>query len=520
MKKTKVMCLIICFCMLLLLISCAETAESESSALSEEAESTVGDENVSCSEYQNSKGEYIAKTSGKRYDGQTITFLTCGEKLISESEIVENIQTYEDGADCTYPQIINDDLRIRAETLERELGLKLEEIQLHSPVRKNGEMLQAVIRGNISSTLEYQVVVPCLYDGASLAVQGHLHNLLGIDGLQMDAPWWNKEFNESMTYANQLYFSIGDIGLVNKANTAALFFNFDLWKKHGLTEKYGGTPYELVEGGKWTMDLVFEAARAMKNDITGDGIVDYKDEYGWSGQLDDMWSIFFGSGEKIASADGDGYPSITMYNERSNRVMERLQEFMQSEEHVSANDYFNVTASPVDLTRDAFISGRALFFNDVVGTVALLGDMEQHFGVVPEPKYNEDQDDYYSLVNPWGSTCFAIPASVPEDQLTMVADALNVLGASSKNTIAKDYQEVVLSYMKTRDDESARMINEYILPTRACDVGMVYQWGGLDVMLQDMASKPIGSFASQFETKKAVAEMAMNKTIKFYKSHE
>jgi hypothetical protein len=102
----------------------------------------------------------------------------------------------------------------------------------------------------------------------------------------------------------------------------------------------------------------------------------------------------------------------------------------------------------------------------------------------------------------------------------MVADALNVLGASSKNTIAKDYQEVVLSYMKTRDDESARMINEYILPTRACDVGMVYQWGGLDVMLQDMASKPIGSFASQFETKKAVAEMAMNKTIKFYKSHE
>ena len=89
MKKTKVMCLIICFCMLLLLISCDETAESESSALSEEAESTVGDENVSCSEYQNSKGEYIAKTSGKRYDGQTITFLTCGEKLISESEIVE-----------------------------------------------------------------------------------------------------------------------------------------------------------------------------------------------------------------------------------------------------------------------------------------------------------------------------------------------------------------------------------------------------------------------------------------------
>ena len=515
MKITKILCLILCFCMLTALVACSESTETESVA-----DSSATDEAVSYSEYQNEKGEYIAKTSGKRYDGQTITFLTCGEKKIYESEIVENIQTYEDGADCTYPQIINDDLRIRAETLERELGLKLNEMQLHSPIRKNGEMLQAVIRGNMSSTLEYQVIVPCLYDGATLAAQGHLHNLLGIDGLQMDAPWWNKEFNESMTYANQLYFSIGDIGLVNKANTAALFFNFDLWKKHGLTEKYGGTPYELVESGKWTTDLVFEAARAMKKDITNDGIVDYKDEYGWSGQLDDMWSIFFGSGEKIASADKDGYPAITMYNERSAKVMERLQEFMQSEEHVSANDYFNVTESPVDLTREAFISGRALFFNDVVGTVARLGNMEQHFGVVPEPKYDKNQDSYHSLVNPWGSTCFAIPTSVPTEQLTMVADALNVLGASSKNTVAKDYQEIVLSYMKTRDDESARMINDYILPTRACDVGMVYQWGGLDILLQEMAAKPLGSFSSQFDSKKASAELALDKTVDFYKENE
>jgi hypothetical protein len=161
-----------------------------------------------------------------------------------------------------------------------------------------------------------------------------------------------------------------------------------------------------------------------------------------------------------------------------------------------------------------------LFFNDVVGTVARLGNMEQHFGVVPEPKYDEDQDSYYSLVNPWGSTCFAIPVCVPAEQLTMVADALNVLGASSKNTSAKDYQEVVLSYMKTRDDESARMINDYILPTRACDVGMVYQWGGLDILLQEMASKPLGSFSSQYNSKKTVAETALKNTIDFYKEKE
>ncbi len=510
--------LLLAFVLATALASCEEAGVNESSLSSETEEESISE--VSRSEYQNEKGEYVGKTSGKRYDGMTITFLTCGETQTYESEIVENIDTYENGARQTYPQMINDDLRIRAEILERELGLTLEEIQVYSPTRKNGEMFQEVVRGNLSSTQDYQIVVPCLYDGASLAVAGHLYNLLSLDGLQLSAPWWNQEFNESMTYAGQLYFTVGDIGLVNKANTAALFFNYELWDKYGLDEKYGGTPYDLVREGKWTSDLVFEAARAMNDDKNGDGIVDYRDEFGWSGQLDDMWSIFFGSGEKIASADGNGYPTITMYNERSAKVMERLQEFMQSDEHVSANDYFNVTSSPVDLTRGAFIDGRALFFNDVVGTVARLGDMEQHFGVVPEPKYDVNQADYYSLVNPWGSTCFAIPTSVSKDKLEMVVDALNVLGASSKNTIAKDYQETVLTYMKTRDDESAEMINDYILPTRACDIGMVYQWGGLDILLQEMAAKTVGTFASEFEKKQSSAETALQNTLDFYKKHE
>lgn len=512
LQKIFALLMVLCLALSFVLVSCGESENEEASA--ETSAPPV-------SEFQNGEGEYVGKTSGNRYDGKTLTVLTCGEQQVYESEILPNVKTYEDGARQTYPQIINDDLRERAARLKTELGLELEELPVHSPTRKNGEMLQAIVQGNLSSTTDYQIVVPCLYDGATLAVEGHLYNLLGLDGLQMDAPWWNLEFTESMTYAGQLYFAIGDIGLVNKANTAALFFNYELWDSYGLDEKYGGTPYDLVRDGKWTVDVVYEAATVMSNDLNRDNKIDYRDEYGWSGQLDDMWSIFFGSGEKIAKSDADGYPMITMFNDRSAKVMQSLQEFVQNKKcYVSANDYFGVTNSPVDLTREAFITGRALFFNDVVGTVSLLGDMEQHFGVVPEPKFNEEQTDYYSLVNPWGSTCFAIPQCVVGEDLTMVVDALNVLGAVSKNTVDKDYQETVLSYMKTRDDDSAEMINKYILPNRACDIGMVYQWGGLDVMLQNMAYQTVGTFASNFDAKKDAAQAALERAIDFYKSNE
>ncbi|MBQ8895363.1 MAG: hypothetical protein IJY88_01035 [Clostridia bacterium] len=516
MKLTKIVCLMLIAVFLCSALLCGcENNEEESSA------PEVSDSRKPVSEYQDADGEYVAKTSGKRYDGKTITFLTCGESVVYESEILPNTVYYEEGASQTYPQIINDDLKIRAEQLELQLGLKLEEIQYYSPTRKNGEMLQYVMQGSLSSTEDYQVVVPCLYDGASLSLGGHLYNLRDLEGLQIDAPWWNAEFNESMTYAGQLYFTIGDLGLVNKACTSALFFNYELWNKYGLSEEFGGTPYELVRKGEWTVDVVFEAAKVMSNDLNDDGKIDYSDEFGWSGQLDDMWGIFFCSGERIAQADADGYPAITMYNQRSAKVIEKLQEFVKGKDYyVSANDFFGVTSSPVDLTREAFITGRCLFFNDALASVTRLGDMEMHFGVVPEPKFEKTQESIYSLVNPWGASCFAIPTTVLGDDLTMTIDALNVLGAVSKNTVARDYQETVLSYMKTRDDESAEMINEYILPSRACDIGMIYQWGGLDVLLQNLAYTPVGSFASQFESKKSAAETALEQTIEFYKDNE
>ncbi len=513
MKFTKLISIALMLCLVgTLLLSACDTDNGDTSG---DASSDVS----GVSEYQDANGKYVGSTTGTDYEGETITFLTCGVNAVYESEIVTN--TYEDGATQAYPTVINDDLKLRADLLEEKIGVKIEEAKIYDPSRKNGEMCRTIREGNMTSTEDYQVVVPCLYDGATLAVEGQLYNLLGLNGLQINAPWWNQQFNNSMTYAGQLYFTIGDIGLVNKSSTAALYFNLELWNKYNLSDEFGGTPYELVRDGKWTVDVAFEASQVQSSDVNSDGKIDYEDEFGWSGQLDDMWSIFFASGEKIASADADGYPTITMYNERSAKLIEKLQEFVQNKEYyISANDYFGVVQWPGELTRASFTDGRCLFFNASLGDIVNLGVMEQHFGIVPVPKFEEKQDNYNALVNPWTSTCFAIPISVVGDKLTMTLDALNVLGADSLNTVAKDYQETVLTYMKTRDDDSIDMINNYILPNRACDIGMVYQWGSLDLLLQDMASANIGTFASNFEARKSAAESALETTVEFYRDNE
>ena len=512
MKPIKLLCLalVLALACMPLLAACGESKTESSAAAGDESEGSTLE-----TEYTDKTGKYKWSVSGKDWsDIGEITFLTCGVNDKQNSEIVYTVVEKE--SKNNYPEVINNDIGERTNQVEQILGVTVKEEYIYDGARMNALMCERIRTGNLTATEDYQVVVPCLYDGATLAVGGELLDLRALkdQGLQIDAPWWSQEFNSTMEMGGQLYFTVGDIGLVNKAATSALYFNLDLWTRLGLTEKFGGNPYELVREGKWTVDHVFEAVKSVGRDLNSDNVIDYSDEYGWGGQLDDMWSIYFASGARIASADPGEYPKLTMYNERSDTLMSKLQGLVQDKEHyISGNDYFGVTKWPMELIRTGFIEGRVLFYNAEIGDVVEMGPMEEHFGIVPVPKADDGQDTYYSLTNPWTSTCFAIPSCCSGELLEMTIDVLNVMGAYSANTVAKDYDQIVLSYQKTRDDETVEMIFDYIFPGRSCDICMVYKWGKLDDLLHDMAKQPVGSFASNYEARANAAQSALDETV-------
>lgn len=474
--------------------------------------------------YTDKDGNYIAETARDDWSSiGTITFLTCGVNPVPDySEIVYN--TIDADSTTSLPLVINEDIKLRNSILEERLGITVNEEYLHDNRRYGGAMLSRIRLDNMSGAEDYEVVVPCMYDGATLSLEGEVHDLLKLaeQGLQIEAPWWNQEFNENMTMGGQLYVTIGDLGLINKEATAALYFNLDFWNRLNLTDKYGGTPYDLVREGKWTVDLVFETVRLVGRDLNDDGIVNVEDEYGWGGQLADMSSLYFGGGQRIATAGmtDDGYPMLTMYNSAAATLMEKMQNFVKDSEHyVCGDDYFGYKGYqwPMVLIQAGFSEGRVLYYNASVGTVTQLGGMEEHFGIVPVPKATEIQDGYHSLIGAWSANCFAIPIGNTGTRLQMTIDALNVLGAASANTVAKDYSEIVLQWQKTRDDDSVDMLFNYILPNRSVDIGIVYSWGGLNGLLPKMASNPVGTFASNYEALETAAQFALDETIEVYR---
>ena len=455
-----------------------------------------------------------------KYSGEKITFLTCGVNETYESEILPNNYEEENIAK-EMPESLNADLATRRDRVVAALGVDFEEIKVYEPTRPKNEMYETIVRAQASGAVNYDVVIPSLYDGAVLAQEGLFYNLNKIPELNIKAEWWNQEFNEQMTFNGQLYFTIGELGHLNKNNTAALYFNLDYWNTHKLSDEFGGNPYDLVRQGKWTLDVVLEATRSVPNeDLDGNAIIDFNDRFGWAGQDDDLWSLFYGAGERIGKI-GDGQkPYISMYSVSSNKLMMKIQSLTGDANYLRANDYFSDTIKwPVEKLKAAFADNRCLFFNDVVGgIISISKDMNAHFGVVPEPKLDARQENYQSMINPWNATCYAIPSFVKSDRLPMIAETLDLMGEISLETTSVSYAEI-LNYMKTRDDDSKDMLNEYILANRACDIGMVYRWGDLHIFLQEMGQKNKGSFSSEFQRRKSKANQDLQKTVEFFASN-
>ncbi len=472
----------------------------------------TSEENPSMSDVSDS-GEYVANVPEKDYKGEKIIFLASGVNETANSEILYN--EYADGDENQIPEVVNDALRERANMLYEQYGLVLEEKYIYDKSRHHGDTINYMRDDLVTGAKSYHVAAPCLYDCAALAAEGILVDLLSgeIPYLDMSQPWWDQSFNSEMTLNGALYFTIGDIGITNKDATSCIAFNKNLIVEYGLD-----SPYDLVDNNEWTIDKVIEMSKTIKNDLNQDGKIDYQDQFGYGGQYDDMWFLFYASGERTASIGADGWPEITIYNDRSVDVIENILELMQNRDYyVCANDYFGVVQWPSELVTQAFVEGRSIFNLSGPSSTSAYREMEDDFGLVPFPKYDTDQENYHTMVNPWTSNAFCVPIGLTEKQYEMVGIALEVMGAHSKNNLAVAYYDIALKYQKTRDDDTVRML-DIIFASRGCDIGMIYKWGNMDTMLHDLITKPAGSFTSTFEAIKDKAESDMEDTIEFYEN--
>ena len=93
-----------------------------------------------------------------------------------------------------------------------------------------------------------------------------------------------------------------------------------------------------------------------------------------------------------------------------------------------------------------------------------------------------------------------------------------LIACEAKNYLTPAYYETTLKSRDARDDESEKMLDEYIFSNLKFDVGSFYNFGGIGSMMQTLAYDGKTDLVSTFESIKAEAETAIDETLENYRN--
>jgi len=402
--------------------------------------------------------------------------------------------------------------------VEELLGVEVEEEVIFTSSRFGGEMYQRISRDAMSLTADYLFCMPCLNEASMLATDGVLYDLNDVVDLKNE--WWCQPFNDAVTIAGECYFATGDIGTVSKESTMFVAFNKRMESANGLAEKYGySSLYEMVDKKAWTQDVMFEMSKSVYQDLNQNNICDPGDINGVSGQENIVYWLLRSGGINICTLNSDGYPELTVNNERAISLITNAQEYVQDTTagFIAADDFMEEGLA-VNRATQEFIDGRCLFFFNSLGGLNTIRSMEDDFGVLPCPLYDSTQEQYSNNVGSWTSNCVCIPTSIDPDQLELVGHFLEALGAVSRAKLTPAYYEQTLQYQISRDEDSIRML-DIITENRAPELAEMYRWGGMMAKVASMRKEPVGTFVSAYQSIETLTKEEIQETVEIFKSN-
>jgi len=143
-------------------------------------------------------------------------------------------------------------------------------------------------------------------------------------------------------------------------------------------------------------------------------------------------------------------------------------------------------------------------------------EMVSDFGILPMPKYDEQQEDYMNCPASFRMLTITIP--VTNTRLELTGSVLEALSYYSKDTTVEAYYDANLQRKVSRDDES-RHVLEIIFSTVTYDLIETYRWGDIFNIVCSNVEDP-SSFVSQYTSGEPAMVADMEKTYTYFAGNQ
>ena len=365
-----------------------------------------------------------------RFDGTTVKILYWDD--VPNLEFFVEDQTGE---------AVNDAIYRRNAKIQEQFGVTLEFTGTPGDNSDMGSFVNVCVNSTQAGADAHDLFCGYSMTGATLMTRGVTQDLTDYEIMEFDKPWWPKSLISKATIRDGIYFASGDISTNFIHMMYLVMFNKDmLTNLHNIG---ADALYELAYNGEWTLDKFIEFTDGVYLEQDGDNVASEGDRYGAVATNVHFDPFYAGSGLTTidVNADGDLVLSPDLFSQKTVDLLEKLCNLL----HVSGNAYIK-KSEPI------FAAGNALFIVDRPYIITRsLTDVGFNFGILPIPKYDNDQDHYRTCLG-FGYTMYMLSTAANNPEAAAATIELMAYQSYLNVTPALFEESMKMRYADQSDD--------------------------------------------------------------------
>ncbi len=482
----RIICLLLSAMLLaLLLTSCAEQTDDPEKTTNAEA-------SVAATDPPESEAVTNSLPPDLKYSGETVVFLSRDADFVRDEITVEQ----EDGG------VISSAIIRRNDDVENRFGIKLQNTKVSGGQYVASDEVEKAV--NTGEHL-YDIIANSCYSTINYTGKGILYNLIGLEHLDLSAPYWSQGFNDVAYIGKGQYMCTGAASLALYRLMFVTFFNRELLESSGEESLF-----DVVNDGRWTLDYQIRLGKNIFADKDSSGGASEGDTVGLVSAtlsyIDPYWSS---CQNPILKKNDDNWFEYAVDIDRLSSTLEKVIDLFYD-----ANSY--IVTSGGDSERQNTVSKMFSEGHAATATLRLcaseteyLRDMTAKYGVIPMPKLDENQEDYQTFLHDQ-FTAFGICQPVDAERAEMLGAVLEYMAWSSYVNVVPVYYNVALKARYMQDSASWDMLDK-IYANVYMDAGVLYTkvLNSVHQMPRNIVTSKINTTASKYKAVKPAVENSL-----------
>ncbi len=392
---------------------------------------------------------------------------------------------------------INDAIYFRTKNVETTLNITIKNTLIPSTINDDQVVINE-IKKTQGPDCPYHLAANTAYTSFANTSKGYFRNVLDAAHIDLTQDYWATKFNPEASMGNQQYFVTGAISLSLRRFIFVTFFNKTMATEFNLEDLY-----KVVNDGRWTIDYQADIISNMwieKDGITGKTA---GDNYGFLSDDGIFVDPYVSACDlQILVKDSDDYFVLDPEKEKADKMMSKINRlyWKSGASYIFArqSDY-----SQFDKIREKFISNEATMITDrlIAAESEEFKNMEAPYGILPIPKLDEAQQEYYSLAHD-GFTVFGmINSEITDEMIDDLGAVLECMAIESQKLVAPAYYEIALKGKYSKDPESWEML-DMIVSNLKINGGLLYTSLGITASFRNATTAKANNSESIFNAVK------------------